>query len=130
MKELYVAPTGRDTWPGTKAEPLATLEAARDRLRQMKAAGQETEGGATVWMRAGHYERTEPFALSKEDSGTAEAPIAYRAVAGEQVCLSGGKLVTDFSPVTDQSILSRLDESARGKVLQADLPRARDQRLR
>lgn len=121
VSEIYIAPNGRDTWPGTRAKPLATLEAARDMLRQMRAAGQETKGGVTVWMRAGRYERTKPFALAKEDSGSAEAPIVYRAMPGERVCLSGGRLVTNFAPVTDQSILNRLDESARGKVVQADL---------
>jgi hypothetical protein len=118
--ELYIAPNGRDTWPGTKAKPLATLEAARDMLRQMRTAGQKAKGEVTVWLRAGRYERTEPFALGKEDSGTADAPITYRATAGERVCLSGGRLVTNVAPVADQGILSRLDEPARGKVVQAD----------
>ena len=31
--ELFVGPDGADMNPGTKAKPLASLEAARDRLR-------------------------------------------------------------------------------------------------
>lgn len=120
-RELYVAPGGRDTWPGTRARPFATLEMARDALRRMKASGRMPKGGVTVWVRGGRYERTQVFELAAEDSGTAEAPITYRAAPGEQVRLVGGKLVTNFRPVTDAGVLARLDERARGKVLQADL---------
>ena len=120
-RELYVAPGGRDTWPGTKARPFATLEAARDVLRRMKASGRMPKAGVTVWVRGGRYERTQVFELTAADSGTAEAPITYRAAPGQQVRLVGGKLVTSFRPVTDAGVLARLDERARGEVLQADL---------
>jgi len=123
VSDLYIAPDGRDTWPGTKARPLATLEAARDRLRQMRAAGLEAQGEVTVWMRAGRYERTEPFTLGREDSGTAAAPVTYRALPGARVSLSGGRLVTGFAPVTDPTVVKCLAEAARGKVVAADLRR-------
>jgi hypothetical protein len=38
------------------------------------------------------------------------------------VRLIGGPQVTGWKPVTDPAVLSRLDPSARGQVLQADLP--------
>ena len=120
-RELYVALGGRDTWPGTKARPFATLETARDALRRMKVSGRMPKGGVTVWVRGGRYERTQVFELTAADSGTAEAPITYRAAPGQQVRLVGGKLVTNFRPVKDAGVLARLDERARGEVLQADL---------
>jgi hypothetical protein len=61
------------------------------------------------------------FELTVEDSGTAESPIIYRAAPGEEVRVLGGEVVTGFRPVTDPTVLSRLDESARGKVVEADL---------
>lgn len=63
------------------------------------------------------------FTLEPQDSGTKEAPIVYRAYLGEQVRLMGGVLIPSsaFKPVTDAEILKRLDPTARGKVLQADL---------
>ena len=51
----------------------------------------------------------------------AEAAIIYRAYPGEQVRLMGGRSIDRFAPVTDPSILNRLDAAARGQVLQADL---------
>jgi hypothetical protein len=128
-KPLYVAVNGRDDWSGTLAAPnkaqtdgpFATLERARDEIRRMKGAGGLPQGGVTVQLRGGVYERRAAFELTADDSGTADCPIIYRAYPGEQVRLLGGKVVTGFKPVTDAAILSRLDESARGHVLQADV---------
>ena len=119
---FYIATNGNDTWRGTLAEPnaartdgpFATLERARDAIRLL-------EGGATVWVRDGVYPRNASFALVAEDSGTAQAPITYRACAGEQVQFLGGCPVTNWQPVTDPVILGRLDPAARAHVVQADL---------
>ena len=51
---LYVAPAGSDAWTGTRAGPnagrtdgpFATLERARDELRQRRKAGTITDGAA------------------------------------------------------------------------------------
>ena len=122
-KTLHIAPGGSDTNPGTKARPLATLEAARDAIRRLKAAGPLPAGGVTVELAAGTYERTATFRLTAKDSGTPAARIVYRAAAGAEVRLTGGKAVAakNFKPVTDKAVLARLDPAARGKVRQADL---------
>lgn len=53
---LYVAPGGNDEHPGTVGQPLATIHAARDRIRQMKKEGGLPEGGVTVFLRGGEVE--------------------------------------------------------------------------
>lgn len=126
---FYVAVNGNDTWSGTLATPnkkktdgpFATLERARDEMRKLKKESGLPKGGVTVELRGGVYERAQAFELTAEDSGTAEAPVTYRAKKGEEVRLVGGKVVTGWKPVTDPAVLGRLDESARGKVVQADL---------
>ena len=47
---IYVSPAGRDSYPGTKARPVASLEAA-----QKLARSQEALGKVTVWLRGGTY---------------------------------------------------------------------------
>ncbi|UCH34346.1 MAG: right-handed parallel beta-helix repeat-containing protein [Armatimonadota bacterium] len=126
---LYVAADGSDKWSGRLLEanasrtdgPFATLERARDEIRAMKQRDGLLAGGIGVVVRGGTYERSQPFELTAEDSGTADAPIVYRALSHEEVRISGGKRVTNFEPVTDPAILGKLDEAARGNVLQADL---------
>jgi len=120
-KVFHVATDGSDENPGTRAKPFATLERARDAIRALKRKGGLPEGGVTVELHGGTYERREPFVLARADSGTEAAPIVYRARRSEEVRLVGGKVVTGWKPVTDKAILERLEPKARGKVLQADL---------
>jgi hypothetical protein len=120
--ELYVSPGGNDKYPGTRDKPFATLERARDAVRAVKKKGLP-KGGVTVWLGAGTYERTSTFELGAEDSGTEKAPIVYRGVKGQDVRISGGRVLpgSSFKPVTDKAVLERLPESARDKVLACDL---------
>ncbi len=128
---VYVAPNGNDRWSGrfptaNKARtdgPFATVERARDeiRLRRKQRGGALPPRGVQVELAGGVYELKQPFALESGDSGTAQAPIEYRARAGEAARLVGGPRITGWKPVTDPATLTRLDPSARGKVWQASL---------
>lgn len=114
--EYFVSANGSDRNPGTRAKPFATLERARDAVLLTKKSGP-----ITVWIKGWVYPLKQTFTLTPEDSGAEAAPITYRACEGEEVCIIGGIEVKGFKPVTDPAILKRFDESARGKVLQADL---------
>jgi len=118
---LYVAPDGADENPGTRAKPFATLERARDAVREMKALDALPVGGVTVELAAGVYERAKAFELSEKDAGTRTCPVVYRAQTGAEVRLVGGRAVTGWTPVTDEGVLEKLDPAAKGKLLQADL---------
>lgn len=75
--ELYVAPDGNDTNPGTRAAPLKTLEAARDAIRNLKGEQPQLAGGATAWLRGGVYRITKTFELDERDSGTRYPKLAH-----------------------------------------------------
>ncbi len=125
--QLHVAVNGNDSWSGRMATaqdndgPLASLEGARQAIRSLKQAGAFPEGGIEVLVHAGLYSMDAPFALTEEDSGTAQAPIVYQAAPGEKVRLLGGVVVSDFKAVEDPSVLARMDEAAHGNVMTADL---------
>jgi len=103
--DFYVSPQGRDDWSGTLAEPnaegtdgpFATLERAREAIRQLKA-GSPLRKPVTVMIREGTYALAEPFVLRPEDSGTAECPLTYAAYPGEKPVLSGGRRITGWKP--------------------------------
>lgn len=128
-KSFYVAANGSDKWSGTLAAPnrgktdgpFATLERARDAVRQLKQSGGIPAGGLTVWVRGGTYKVARTFNLGAEDSGSAQSPVVYSAFKGEKPVFSGGVRVTGFQPVREAAILARLPEESRGKVVQADL---------
>jgi len=125
--ELYVAPGGSDVWTGQLAAPnaartdgpLASLTRARDLARAVRQ-GRPGEP-VTITLRGGAYPMGETLTLRAEDSGTAQAPVTWRAMPGETVRLVGGVPLTRWEPVSDPAIVRRLDATARGKVRQADL---------
>ncbi len=119
--ELYVAPNGNDRAPGTRAQPLASLERARNEVRRLRQA--QAGQGVTVWLRGGDYLRTNAFELGAADSGAPGAPVVWRGCPGERARLLGGRTLTGFEKVSDPAVLARLSEAARGQVVQADLRR-------
>jgi len=69
----------------------------------------------------GMYFLERPFQLTAQDSGTKEKPVVYRAAEKGAAVISGGATVDHFVPVTDASILERLDPAAREHVQQKAL---------
>ncbi len=117
---IYVSTVGNDTWSGQIPEPnsegadgpFATLEGARDHIRQSRADGEFSSGSVTVEIRGGLYELQRPFELTAEDSGAGDAPVTYRASEGEIVRIVGGRVVTGWTQIDDSTVLERLDETA------------------
>jgi len=119
--EFFVDPGGNDANPGTRSRPFATLERARQEVQLARPKNSRHGGGVTIWLRGGDYVRTSTFELGSADSGTAAAPIIWRAWRNESVRLLGGRRLTGFASVTDPAVLARLPEEARPHVLQLDL---------
>ena len=86
--DIYVSPTGNDQHDGTKASPLASLAAARNKARSM--AGKTP---VTVHVADGVYYLPETLVFEPQDSGTADLPIIYQAENEGQAVLSGGSLL-------------------------------------
>ncbi len=115
---IYVAPSGKDTWSGKFAEPnaarsdgpLATLEGAEKKIAAMKKAHRLPAGGVTVVLGNGTYALTQTFQLGKDDSGTAEAPIVYRAAEGAKVQVIGGRVITGFVPYKGSILKAKVSD--------------------
>lgn len=125
---LYVSvDKGSDSASGQFEFPLKTLEAAAERIRILKKKQGEAFKGATVYLRGGLYIIDGSFALDEDDSGTENAPVVYTAYPGETVRFTNGELLKGerFEEVTDPSVKARINESAKGKVLQYDLKKER-----
>lgn len=128
-EKFYVAPNGNDVWTGQLASPnrdqsdgpFATLERARDAIRELKNRSGLPPGGVTVDLGGGVYERSQAFKLTADDSGEEARPIVYRATPNAEVRIAGGRIVTEWKLVTDSAVLDRLDPIARGQVMEANL---------
>lgn len=123
VSAIYVAVDGDDSNDGSITSPFATLEAAREKVREMKHSGSTPSGGIRIYLRGGTYFRNQTFTMTEQDSGTAQSPVIYSAYPGEKVTITGGISLDgkDFSPVSDQEQLNRLPKAARDKVYCVEL---------
>jgi len=110
--EFTIAPNGNDNNPGTKDQPFASLERARDAVRQLTQSGHFPSGGVNIWLRGGVYTLSQPLKLSAQDSGKLGASVVYRAYDQEKPILTGGRTITGFVPYKDKIL--KTDVSAQG----------------
>jgi len=96
---LYVAPGGDDKRTGTAAQPLGTLQGARDAVRRLRQGG--AHGAVEVLVKPGVYHMAETLVLGPQDSGTTTGPTTYRAAPGGPVVLSGGVPIRGWKQRTD-----------------------------
>jgi len=111
--ELYLSPSGADENEGAKSTPLATLPAARDMVRELRAKGEK--GDIDVILSGGTYTLTETLSFGLEDSAPEGAATRYRAADGETPLISGGRRITDWKKTALQG----------GKVWTAEVPWAK-----
>lgn len=116
LGDLYVSPSGSDSNPGTISQPLLTVTAARDAVRLLPKSSP-----INIILRAGTYNQSSTLVLGSTDSGADGNPVTYKAFTNETVNLIGGVALTNFLPVSDPTILSRLPAVSRASVLVSDL---------
>ena len=112
---IYVSPKGNDSNPGTKELPLASLNGAKNHVRQIKAS---TKGDIVVLFRGGNYYLNETVLFGLEDSGGNEQNISYIAYPGETPVFSSGKEIEGWKKVNGQ--LPGLPEKSMGQVVVAE----------
>jgi len=118
---FYVSTLGNDAWSGKLSQPdaghkdgpFATLAAARDAIRKLKAQGLLTQP-VTVYVRGGTYALDKTLLFTVADSGTEKTPISYAAYRDETPLLSGGIQITGWT------------KAAKGELWQAEVPGVRE----
>ena len=114
----HVAPAGNDGSPGTQDRPFATLEAARDRIREVRKTNQTEGGPHTILLGPGVHHRTAPLELDSRDHG-----LVIRGAVDRSARLHAGRPIpaSAIQRVTDAAVLERLAPAAREHVVAIDL---------
>jgi hypothetical protein len=99
-QKIYLSPTGNDNNRGTIDNPLATLQACRDKARLLRRNSQLTQPVEIIALK-GLYVMLQPLELSVEDSGTPLSPLIIRADEGAAVQFSAGVAITGFQKVNE-----------------------------
>ena len=106
--EVHVSLSGNDGNPGTVAKPVRTLSAAQTAAR--KQAGKEP---VNVIIHDGTHYLADALVLRAADSGTAAAPVMYRALNEGKAVISGGmKLDLKWRPYRDGIMQAATPHSA------------------
>ena len=92
--DFYVSPSGNDSDAGTKAKPFATVERAREAVREKKQ--QKPNRDYTVLLRGGVYPVKETIVFSLADSASEGHTITYSAYRDEKPVFSSGKVISGW----------------------------------
>lgn len=87
--DIYISTTGNDNNNGTLENPLKTLEAARNKIRQLKELN-SFKTPINVYLRNGTYPLESTFILNNQDSGESDKIITYQAYNDEKPIIIGG----------------------------------------
>ncbi|MFV0541741.1 MAG: L-rhamnose mutarotase [Aestuariibaculum sp.] len=95
--EIFVSPTGNDTNVGTKKHPLATLNMALRKARNLRRLKDPSvQNGIRIILKDGTYYLKEPIFIRPEDSGTENSPTIIMAEEGAVPILNGGLEVSQW----------------------------------
>lgn len=117
--DYYVATNGKDSNPGTKNNPFATIEAARDALRKDIVKG--LDAPKVVLIREGEYFISRPIEFTTQDSGNKRYSITYAAYPGEEAVITGGKKITGWTKTSDGKWITTVQDVKDGKWFFRDL---------
>ncbi len=119
MSVFYVSTTGCDTNPGTNELPFATIERAKQAVREQIAVGLNED--IRVLIEPGEYP-TGSIRFDVHDSGNENFRVIYEKNGDEEVILNGGVRLNpaDFVPL-DPHEAERLHGEARRYTVKFDL---------
>ena len=116
--EIWVSPSGKDTNIGTKSSPLATVQMAVRKARELRRLKDATiKDGIHIIVMNGTYYLNEPLFVRPEDSGTPDSPTTIEADTNAKPILSGGLEIKNWKKST-----VAINGLKKGMVWEADAP--------
>ena len=100
-QKIYLSPAGNDSNTGTRDNPLASLNAARDRAREYRKANPNTQLVEVIALE-GTYYMLQPLTLTIEDNGPAGSSLVFKSETGKKAVFSAGVEISGFEKVNDR----------------------------
>jgi hypothetical protein len=120
--KFYLAPSGSDSNSGTREKPFQSLEKAKEAVRvQIKEAPGKP---VLVYIQGGVYPLAAPVVFTRDDSGTIESPVLYKAADGQKPIFTGGVQLKGWQMLSDPQKLEVLSPDVKGKIYVTDLKTA------
>ncbi|WP_372772585.1 hypothetical protein [Mangrovibacterium sp.] len=116
--DIWVSPGGKDSEPGTQSRPMASVQAALEKARDLRQKNSGSiKDGVQIILQEGEYYLAKPLQLGTEDSGTAASPTIIMAEKPDKAVISGGVLVTDWQQVEGNIYKARLNRDSKLRSL-------------
>ncbi|MBR5447465.1 MAG: S-layer homology domain-containing protein, partial [Clostridia bacterium] len=117
--DVYVAVDGHDSNPGTLEKPLATFDAARLKVRELKKTAKDE---IVVAFKAGNYGYLENVTFTEEDGGSETVPIKYCKYGDGDVIFQNGIVIKENEfTLVDESEKSMFPKDSRDHIYKVDL---------
>ena len=100
-QKIYLSPAGNDSNTGTRDNPLASLNAARDRAREYRKANPNTQLVEVIALE-GTYYMLQPLTLTIEDNGPEGTSLVFKSETGKKAVFSAGVEISGFEKVNDR----------------------------
>ncbi len=123
-RDFYVSPAGSDENPGTREQPFKTLEHARAKVAEWKAAHPGERENITVWLSGGVYQLSETVVFGVGDGALPGQTITYSALPGETPVINSDVRVSGWKKL--KKMPKGLPQEARGKIWVATVPESAD----
>jgi hypothetical protein len=120
--DFYVSPKGSDLNSGTKTEPLYSLQKACEEAQKLIQKKGYPEEGINILIAGGNYTINKTLTFHRCLRGKDSKPIIFKAY-DEKAIFEGGSNInlSSAKAVDDPSILSLLNENARGEVYSVEI---------
>ena len=113
--EIYISPSGLDTNSGSISEPLKTLTASRDAIRNLRKQNADLKNKEFyVIIRGGSYVLDQTFLLEPQDSN-----IVFKAYKNEKPIITSGKIIKGWNPLIKNYF--ELAKGMEGKIWMAEI---------
>ena len=119
---IYISPHGNDKNNGDSAGPLKTIDMARERARSARSSNGHRP--AVITLQAGTYPLSAALTLDNRDSGTADAPVLWRAADGGKFLLPDQKFWTVFTSIDNNGLLASLSPESGAAIRQISFQEA------
>ncbi|HEX2629487.1 MAG TPA: right-handed parallel beta-helix repeat-containing protein, partial [Chitinophagaceae bacterium] len=118
--DIYVTSFGNDSNAGTKDNPLATINAALRKARELRRLNDPSVAGGIHIIISGTFTLDEPIFIRPEDSGTADSPTIIEAASNGKAAINGGIQFRNWELAPSNT--PGLSAKAKGKVWVTDVP--------
>ncbi|QES88600.1 L-rhamnose mutarotase [Rhizosphaericola mali] len=119
--KIWVSSDGNDNAIGSEQAPLNTIGKAIRNARNLRRLNDSSIlKGVDIIVKGGTYQLDEPIIIRPEDSGNPNSITTIKANENDEVIVSGGVRVTNWTSVKNN--VDGLNPKLLGKVMVADLP--------